>query len=79
VAGLERLVPALRDLVRLHGAWARALAEGEESVLDLAYDPEEALGAPAVGLAAFARSARPRRGTWRVVPDEEEGARIERG
>ena len=72
------LLPALRDLVRLHGAWGRALAEGEETALELRYDPEAALGA-AAGLAAFARSARPRPGSWRVIPDPDEGARIERG
>jgi radical SAM superfamily enzyme YgiQ (UPF0313 family) len=72
------LLPALRDLVRLHGAWGRALAEGEETVLELRYDPEAALGA-AASLAAFARSTRPRPGSWRVIPDPDEGARIERG
>jgi radical SAM superfamily enzyme YgiQ (UPF0313 family) len=75
-AGLGALVPALRDLVRLHGAWGRALAEGEESELDLSYDPEELLGAAAAGLAAFVRSAKPLRAAWRVIPDEDEGARI---
>ena len=78
-AGLGALKPALRDLVRLHGAWGRAIAEGTESVLDLSYDPEEVLGAAAAGLAAFARAAKTLRGTWRVVPDEDEGARIEKG
>jgi radical SAM superfamily enzyme YgiQ (UPF0313 family) len=77
--GLDALLPALRDLVRLHGAWGRALAEGETTRLELSYEPEEALAAGAAGLAAFARAARPRRGSWRVVPDAEEGARIERG
>jgi hypothetical protein len=80
-AGLAALTPALRDLVRLHGAYGRALAEGEESILDLSYDPEEVLGCAAAGkasgLAAFARSGARRRGRWRVVPDEEEGARME--
>jgi radical SAM superfamily enzyme YgiQ (UPF0313 family) len=77
-AGLATLYPALRDLVRLHGAWARALAEGEESLLELSYDPEEILGAAAAGLAAFARGARRANGEWRVLPDAAEGARIER-
>ncbi len=77
-AGLGALVPALRDLVRLHGAWGRALAEGEESVLDLSYDPEEVLGAASSGLSAFVRAAKPVRATWRVSPDEDDGARIER-
>jgi hypothetical protein len=71
-------MPALRDLVRLHGAWGRALAEGEESILELSYDPEEALGAAAVGLAAFVRGASRSGARWRVVPDDVEGARIER-
>jgi radical SAM superfamily enzyme YgiQ (UPF0313 family) len=77
-AGLGNLAPALRDLVRLHGAWGRALAEGEESLLELSYDPDEVLGAAASGLAAFARAASPTRGTWRVLPDEVEGARLEK-
>ena len=76
-AGLGALYPALRDLVMLHGAWGRALAEGEESVLGLSYDPEEVLGGAPRNLAAFARGAARRRGTWRVLPDDEEGARIE--
>jgi radical SAM superfamily enzyme YgiQ (UPF0313 family) len=76
-AGLAALVPALRDLVSLHGAWGRALAEGEETRLELSYDPEEVLGAAATGLAAFARGAEKRKGSWLVVPDEVEGARIE--
>jgi radical SAM superfamily enzyme YgiQ (UPF0313 family) len=73
----ERLLPALRDLVRLHGAWARALAEGEETELDLTYEPEEALGS-ALSLEAFVKAAEPAPSRVRVVPDEEEGARIER-
>jgi radical SAM superfamily enzyme YgiQ (UPF0313 family) len=77
-AGLDALLPALRDLLRLHGAWGRALAEGEESFLDLSYDPEEVLGSAVSGLAAFVRSATPLRARWRVLPDELEGARIER-
>ncbi len=76
-AGTPALLPVLRDLVRLHGAWGRALAEGEESILDLSYDPEEVLGASSSGLALFSRTAAPLRALWRVLPDEEEGARIE--
>ncbi len=76
-AGLESLLPALNDLVRLHTAWGLALAEGEESTLDLTYDPEEVLGAAGAGLAAYVRSASVSRATWRVLPDEEEGARLE--
>ena len=77
-SGLAALLPALRDLVRLHGAWGRALADGAESLLALTYDPEEALGAAASGLPAFVRAAEPLRASWRVVPDEADGARIRR-
>ena len=77
-AGLGALWPAARDLVRLHGAWTRALAEGEETVLDLGFDPEETLGAAELGLAVFAREASPSPGRWRIAPDDDEGARIER-
>jgi hypothetical protein len=76
-SGLAALLPALHDLVRLHGAWGRALADGTESLLALTYDPEEALGAAGSGLPAFVRTAEPRRAGWRVVPDEADGARIE--
>lgn len=76
-ARLDRLLPAARDLVRLHGAWARALAEGEATELDLTYEPEEALGS-ALSLEAFVKAAEPDPSRVRVVPDDEEGARIER-
>ncbi len=75
--GATALLPALRDLVRLHGAWSRALAEGATSLLALSYDPEDLFGAPAAGLRAFVKAAEPRRATWRVIPDDAEGARIE--
>jgi len=77
-SGLNALLPALRDLVKLHGAWGLALAEGEESELDLSYDPEEVLACAPAGLAAFAASASRSPGSWLVTPDDEEGARLER-
>ena len=77
-AGLDAQWPAASDLVRLHGAWTRALAEGEETILELSYDPEEALGAAELGLAVFSREASTSPGRWRIAPDDEEGATIER-
>ena len=77
-AGLTSLLPALLDLVRLHGAWGRALAEGETSLLALTYDPDDLLGSGPSGLSAFAKSVAPRRASWHVIPDESEGARIEK-
>lgn len=76
-SGLAEQWPACGDLLRLHGAYSRALAEGEETELELHYDPEEVLAAPELGLASFARSASRSSGRWSVVPDDEEGARIE--
>jgi radical SAM superfamily enzyme YgiQ (UPF0313 family) len=76
-ARLGHFLPAVRDLVRLHGAWARALAEGEETELELTYDPEEALGS-ALSLEAFVKAAEPAPARVRIVPDDDEGARIER-
>jgi len=66
--GLESLLPALRDIVTFNGAWGRALAEGETSRIRLSYDPGEVLGPDALDLASFARTARPRPGSWLVKP-----------
>jgi len=35
--GKSRLLPAVLDLVRYHGAWSRAFAEGESTCLELSY------------------------------------------
>ena len=51
-------------LVLLFGA----LAEGETSRIRLSYDPDEVLGPEALDLAAFARGARRRPGSWIVRP-----------
>jgi hypothetical protein len=51
--GKGRLLPALTDLVRLNGAWARALYEGAGSELSLSYDPDSILGAASVNLPRF--------------------------
>ena len=74
---LERLLPALRDVVRFNGAWGRALAEGERTELELSYDPDEVLGPAALDLAAFARAARPSPARVAVLPAPG-GARLER-
>jgi hypothetical protein len=69
--GLDSLVPALRDIVTFNGAWGRAMAEGESSELALSYDPDEVLGADALDLAAFARTARPRPGRYLLAAGPE--------
>jgi radical SAM superfamily enzyme YgiQ (UPF0313 family) len=66
-AGLEFLLPAVWDVVRFNGAYARALAEGMETTIDFNYDPNEVLSPDAVDLDAFASLADIRPGRYRVV------------
>ncbi len=47
------LLPVLRDIITLNGAWTRALAEGEESKLSLSYHPEDLLSPDAMDLEYF--------------------------
>jgi hypothetical protein len=54
-----RLFPAVRDLVRYHGAWGRALAEGAVTDIDFAYHPDDILSEDAMDLEAFAGLAPP--------------------
>jgi len=75
-AGLERLLPALRDLVRLHGAMSRAVAEGETTELELSYDPDELLAGAPASLKRFAAAARRHDNLAVVAPDEAEGATV---
>jgi hypothetical protein len=55
----NHLLPALRDIVRWHGAWGRALAEGTSAELDFTYDPERVLGEEALDLENFVRTVKP--------------------
>ena len=51
------LLPALCDVIALNGAWTRALAEGEETVLSLSYHPEDLLSPDAMDLEYFTENA----------------------
>lgn len=66
-AGLEYLLPAVWDVVRYNGAYARALAEGIETTIDFNYDPNEILSPDAADLESFASLADLRGGRYRVV------------
>jgi hypothetical protein len=55
----NHLLPALRDIVRWHGAWGRALAEGTSAELDFTYDPERVLGEEALDIENFVRTVKP--------------------
>jgi radical SAM superfamily enzyme YgiQ (UPF0313 family) len=64
-----QLVPALRDLVRYHGAWGRALAEGKKTKLSFTYNPEMILGAGVFDIEKFAASVKPCPGQLVVGPE----------
>jgi radical SAM superfamily enzyme YgiQ (UPF0313 family) len=64
-----QLIPALRDLVRYHGAWGRALTEGKKTKLSFTYDPEMILGMSVFDIEKFAASARPSPGKLVVGPE----------
>ncbi|HTX73964.1 MAG TPA: radical SAM protein [Rectinemataceae bacterium] len=74
--GHERLLPALRDIVRFNAAWGRAVADGSATELELSYDPDEVLGPQALDLRTFVRAARPRSHSIAVLPSDEGGARM---
>ncbi len=75
-AGAERLLPAVRDLVTLHGAWTRALAEGRATRLRLSRRPDDLFGPAARDPARLARTVPERPGAWLVRPGPD-GPRIE--
>lgn len=67
-AGEERLLAAARDLVTLHGAWTRALAEGRTTRLRLSWQPEVLFGPASRDLARLVRTVPERPGGWLVRP-----------
>lgn len=75
-AGAENLFPVARDLVTLHGAWTRALAEGETTRLRLSRNPEDLFGPASRDPARLARAVPEKPGVWVVGPGRG-GPRIE--
>ena len=67
-AGAERLFPLIRDLVTLHGAWSRALAEGETTRLCLSRHPDDLFGPASRDPARMSRAVPEARGEWVVRP-----------
>ncbi|WP_304225680.1 B12-binding domain-containing radical SAM protein [Gracilinema caldarium] len=54
---IDYLLPAVWDVVRFHGAWARALAEGITTTIDCNYDPDQLFGSGIVDLEEFSALA----------------------
>lgn len=65
------------DLVRLNGAWGRALAEGETTVVELGHDPELLMGPEALELRAFAAAFPAERRRYRIGPSNDGGVSVE--
>jgi hypothetical protein len=57
-------VQAALDLIRVSGAWTRALAEGESSTLEIGWDPEALLDEASAGIADFAAAQKPHPARW---------------
>ncbi|GHV76993.1 B12-binding domain-containing radical SAM protein [Spirochaetia bacterium] len=74
----EALFPAVRDLVRFHGAWGRALAEGASTEINFTYHPDDVLGEGALDLETFAARVLPRSVKARVQPGKQ-GPEMELG
>ena len=65
---LSRLWSALRDIVRLNGAWSRALAEGETTKFRLEYHPDDLFCPEALDLEYFISAAEQAPCSLRVFP-----------
>jgi uncharacterized Fe-S cluster-containing radical SAM superfamily protein len=61
------LAQAAGELIRVSGAWTRALAEGETSRLELSWEPEEVLDYAPAGLRDFAAEEKSP-GSWLCEP-----------
>jgi radical SAM superfamily enzyme YgiQ (UPF0313 family) len=66
----EKLLPVLRDIVRYHGAWGRALAEGLSTELMFSYDPQLVLSEEALDLERFVEIQRPKPARVKVSPED---------
>jgi hypothetical protein len=69
---LDFLLPAIWDIVRFNGAWARAMADGIATDIDFSYDPELVTGPAAQDLRQFATLAEFSAHRVRVKPDAGE-------
>jgi radical SAM superfamily enzyme YgiQ (UPF0313 family) len=65
---LERLLPAARDLIRYHGAWSRAFAEGESASFGLSYPLDLVESSDMLDLEEVAATFKPRPRMVEVKP-----------
>lgn len=76
-AAMDATRDAALDLVRVSGAWTRALAEGERTELDLGWPPEELLDYAMGDIEAFAAEAPREPARWACEPSDR-GPRFRR-
>jgi len=62
---------AALDLIRVSGAWTRALAEGEPTDLEIGWAPEDLLDLASAGIAEFAAEEKPRPAQWTCQPSAD--------
>ncbi|MCR4789759.1 MAG: hypothetical protein K5839_01630 [Treponemataceae bacterium] len=67
---LDYIFPACQDLVRLHGAFARADFEGESTSLELSYHPDDILSPYAMDLVSFVEEVCMEEYSVKVIPGE---------
>jgi radical SAM superfamily enzyme YgiQ (UPF0313 family) len=67
----QHLLSAVSDIVRFHGAWGRALAEGLSTDITFHYHPDAVLGEGAMDIQEFAASCRQTPMTGLVRPGRE--------
>ncbi|GHU81881.1 B12-binding domain-containing radical SAM protein [Spirochaetia bacterium] len=71
MAKKSSLLPAVYDVVRFHGAWGRALAEGFSTDVEFHYDPDAILSEDAMDIEDFVASARQTPSKIRVRPGKQ--------
>jgi hypothetical protein len=54
--GKRDLMPAVQDIVRINGAFARLTGENEESLVTTAYNPDDLLGPESADISSFAEN-----------------------
>lgn len=69
---IKQYYTALTDFVKIQGAFARAACEGEHSILDLSYHPEDILSSQIYDIAFFCDNTCMEYTQIRVFPGDEE-------
>ncbi|MDL2229662.1 radical SAM protein [Treponema sp. OttesenSCG-928-L16] len=69
--GKDYLLPLIWDIVRFHGAWGRALAEGVSTSIETQYATEDVLNSAGEDLEDYIEYIRPAAGRITLVPGKD--------